>query len=342
LFACRIHGRRRAKGLAAPEISDKLLPMIARDNGFQEAVGIVADAGETACRLCDALGYREKYRGEAPAAALALWQPGATATAHEVLIGHPDSGRGDIRLIAFDGAPGGRMRDGAQAWDPGGIFDINIRALAGIEPLHRALGLGGFLSPAPITDWDFGALSVREVVENNADGLAIALMERVSPPLTAYEGVNGPASWVFNSTQVVPDFAAARAFYVDALGWQVVQESDLVHEDGRNCMGLPLGLAPAIKAKVGIYQANARMEGSVEIIAFDCGGIDFSAGAPPDRGWAALRFAVSDAAAFLARAEVGGCEVSSLAEFDWAPHGKVRAGSVRTPWGARLEFLQPL
>jgi catechol 2,3-dioxygenase-like lactoylglutathione lyase family enzyme len=316
--------------------------MMSQNNGFQEVVGIVTDVTASARLLCQALGYVEKHRGNMPFGALALWQHEPHASAHEVLIGHPDSQRGDIRFIAFDGAPAGRMRDGAQAWDPGGIFDINVRALSGIDGLHRALGLAGFLSPAPITDWDFGPLSVREVVENNADGLAIALMERVSPPLTGYENVTGPASWVFNSTQIVPDFASARAFYVDALGWKIVQESDLVHDDGRNCMGLPLGLAPNIKAKVGIYQAQGRMEGSVEIIAFDFAGIDFSAAAPPDRGWAALRFSVSDAAEFLARARAGGCDVSAIAEFDWAPHGRVRAGSVRTPWGARLEAFEPI
>lgn len=314
--------------------------MIAQNNGFQEVVGIVADVEASARLLCQALGYVELCRGEVPLGALALWHTEPNASAQQVLIGHRDSPRGHIRLVTFDDAAAGRMRDGAQAWDPGGIFDINVRALSGIDGLHRALGLAGFLSPAPITDWDFGPLSVREVVENNADGLAIALMERVSPPLTGYENVSGPASWVFNSTQIVPDFAPARSFYVDALGWKVVQESDLVHENGRNCMGLPLGLAPSIKAKVGIYQAQGRMEGSVEIIAFDFAGIDFSAAAPPDRGWAALRFPVSDAAAFVAQAKAGGCEVSVLAEFDWAPHGRVRAGSVRTPWGALLEAFE--
>ena len=254
--------------------------MIAGNNGFQEVVGIVVDVEASARMLCQALGYIELCRGKVPHDALAMWQTEPNASAQEVVIGHPDSPRGQIRLVSFDGAATGRMRDGAQAWDPGGIFDINVRALSGIEGLHRALGLAGYVSPAPITDWDFGPLSVREVVENNADGLAIALMERVSPPLAGYEGVSGPASWVFNSTQIVPDFASARAFYVDALGWQVVQESDLVHEDGRNCMGLPLGLAPDIKARVGIYQAQGKMEGSVEIIAFDFAGIDFSAAAP--------------------------------------------------------------
>ena len=81
------------------------------------------------------------------------------------------------------------------------------------------------------------------------------------------------------------------------------------------------------------------MEGSVEIIAFDCGGIDFS-DAQLGRGWACLRFMVSDAAVMLERAGQGNCTVTPLVEMDWQPHGRCLAGSIRTPWGARLEVLQ--
>lgn len=313
--------------------------MIALDNGFQEVVGIVADGDAAAQQLCTALGFTVRHRGTVPAAALDLWGISGR-TAQETLIGHPDSPRGAIRLVEFDGAPAPRMRDGAQAWDAGGVFDINIRALQDIEPLHQAMGLGGFLSPAPIVDWDFGPLSVREVVENNADGLAIALMQRVAPPLTGYEAIRGNASWVFNSTQVVPDFDAARALYRDALGWTTVQESVQVHEDGRNCMGLPLGLAPGVTARIGIYQAQGQMQGSTEIIAFDCGGHDFSAADVPGRGWAALRYPVTDLRAFQEQTRSGGCVLSEVLEFDWYPHGRVRAVSARTPWGARLEGVE--
>ncbi|EIZ80509.1 hypothetical protein WSK_0788 [Novosphingobium sp. Rr 2-17] len=44
------------------------------------------------------------------------------------------------------------MRDGRQAWDTGGIFDINIRALQDIDPLHGAFGAAGLVSPAPVID----------------------------------------------------------------------------------------------------------------------------------------------------------------------------------------------
>jgi catechol 2,3-dioxygenase-like lactoylglutathione lyase family enzyme len=312
--------------------------MISLDNGFQEAVAIVADVQASSARLQRALCFRESHSGRVPAAALELLGfPGREGS--EVLLVHPDSARGAIRLIALHGETPPRARDGAQPWDPGGIFDINMRALQGIEPLHRALSLNGFNSPAPITDWDFGPLSVREVVEADADSVVIALMERVAPPLQGYEAIGGPASWVFNSTQIVPDYESARRFYLEVLGWKVVQESRLEHPDGRNCMGLPLGLAPGIEAQVGIYHPHGRMEGSVEIIGFDFAGIDFSQAAP-GRGWAALRFMVSDGAGLAARARAGGCEVSQAVALDWAPYGQCRAVSIRTPWGARLELFE--
>lgn len=316
--------------------------MIALDNGFEEAVGLVADCDNAASRLCASLGYRVVHRGSVPAGALALMGLTGDVTAKEVLIAHPDAARGAIRLIALDGAPAPLMRDGAQAWDSGGIFDVNVRALQDIEALHHAMGHEGFRAAAPITDWDFGTLAVREVVENDSDGICIALMQRVHPPLAGYETIGGNASWVFNSTQVVADFDKARALFVDHLGWKPVQETEgfAGQGSGDNCMGLPPALAPAITMRIGIYHPQGRMEGSVEIIRFGCGGHDFSAARPPQRGWAGLRFPVTDLADFARRMTEAGCEVSAVQRFEWAPHGMVQAVSATTPWGARLEALK--
>jgi hypothetical protein len=320
--------------------------MQAIDNGFQEVVGVVADAGASASRICAATGFTIRHAGSVPTGALTLLGLPPGHSAREVVIGHSGSDRGAIRLVSLDGSPAGLMRDGGQAWDTGGIFDINLRALAGgIEPLHRALGDAGFRAHAPITDWDFGTLAVREVVESDADGLCVALMERVSPPLTGYEAISGPASWVFNSTQVVTDFDAARRILVDGLGWQVVQETEgpAAQPSGANCMGLPAGLAPDIAMRIGIYHPRGRMEGSVEIIAFTCGSNDFSGTtAAPRRGWASLRFPVSDLADFMRRMERAGCTVLGPVAFDWAPHGPVRAAAAVTPWGARFEAAELL
>jgi len=315
--------------------------MIAQDNGFQEIVGLVADAQASADRLKAATGYAELARGPVESGALALL--GVVGGGEEVLIGHPQAGRGHIRLIALsDAAEAGLMREGGQAWDTGGIFDVNLRALPAIDALQRAFVAQGFVASAPITDWDFGTLAVREVVNRDADGLCIAVMERVRPPLQGYEGLRGPASWVFNSTQIVPDFDAARAFYRDVLGWLPVQETDgpAAQASGLNCMGFPVGLAAGIGMRIGIYHPQGRMEGSVEIIQFGVKGLDFSGDGPPARGWACLRFAVGDVLDFAARARGGGCRVIGPVELDWRPHGRHRAVAAITPWGARLEAFE--
>ncbi len=256
---------------------------------------------------------------------------------------HPQAERGGVRFVSFDVAWQTLLRDGAQAWDSGGIYDINVRALTGIEDLHARFGQNGWQAIAPVAAWDFGVFAVKEVIERDHDGLEIALMERVRPPLAGYDNLAGPASWVFNSTQIVPDFTAARRLYVDALGWVPVQETDgfaAPSADGANCMGLPPGLAPTIPMRIGIYQSRGVMAGSVEIIAFGAGGRDCSHDiVPPRRGWAALRFAVADLEDFARRAIAGGCAVIGPVPLDWAPWGGGEAVAAITPWGARLEAI---
>jgi len=315
--------------------------MIALDNGFEEVVGLVADAQASALRLCAATGFVPVAQGEVDHGAMVLLGLGGRR-AQEVVIGHPHVARGRIRLIAVEGVTAGLNREGGQAWDTGGIFDINLRALPSIEALQRALVAQGFVAHAPITDWDFGALAVREVVSSDADGLCIALMERVRPPLQGYDGVKGPASFVFNSTQVVPDFDAARRLYRDCLGWLPVQETEgmAAQESGANCMGFPEGLATQIPMRIGIYHPEGRMEGSVEIIQFGVRGHDFSDQEPPLRGWASLRFPVLDLEDFIERAAAGGCRIIGPVEARWRPHASGRAAAAITPWGARLEAFQ--
>ncbi|MCJ1961917.1 hypothetical protein [Novosphingobium mangrovi (ex Hu et al. 2023)] len=316
--------------------------MISCDNGFQEALGLVSDASVSATRFCAVTGYIEVFQGTASPQVLQFLGVGSAISGREVLVRHPDSERGAVRFLSLDGPPLPLDREGAQAWDHGGIFDVNIRAFDDLDAVHAAFGAQGFQCPAPVTDWDFGALAVREVVERDADGICVAAMQRVYPPLEGYAGIGGATSWIFNSTQIVPDFEAARHLFVDALGWLPVQETQgyAAAQDGANCMGFPPGLAPKIPMKIGIYHPHGRMEGSVEVIAFDCGGRDFRGVPRPGRGWAGLRFAVTDIDAIAARMAGEGCTLSQPVSLEWRPHGLMRALACMTPWGARFEFFQ--
>lgn len=316
--------------------------MIALDNGFQDVVAIVSDGADSARRLAAALGYQTLSRDRVDPAALEVLGIDPQWEAVETLVGDVAQGRGYFRLIDFPWREIGVMRDGCQPWDTGGIFDVNIRSLQSIERLQSGMTRNGFVGFAPVTHWQFGPLDVKEVVLRDADGLCIAMMQRLSPPLAGYEGVEGPVSYVFNSTQVVADFAAARAFYVDVLGWQVVQETTMRQEQGHNCMGLPLDVARQCDMTIGIYHPRGVTEGSVEIIGFAVEGLDYSRAEPAARGIASLRFPVSDPQAVLSKAADGGCDIVPLRRARIAPYGEVELGALVTPWGARLELFRPL
>jgi len=316
--------------------------MISLDNGFQEVVAIVHSAKASAERLADCFGYDILHAGTPDPRAMASLGIPEGWEAEEVLIGDPAQERGFMRLISFPGQETGLMRPGGGCWDTGGIFDINIRTFRDIEGVGARMNRNGFVGYTPVTRWQFGPLDVKEHVLTDADGLGIAIMERMAPPLEGYEHVANQCSYIFNSTQSVADFDAARAFYVDVLGWKPIQETEWTHDDGNNCIGLPVSVARTCTLKVGIYQANGENDGSVEILGLAVEGIDMSAGRPPERGIAALRFPMSDPQAFLDRAANGGCEIIALAETELAPYGKVRLGGVITPWGARLDVFEAL
>ena len=133
------------------------------DNGFQEALAIVSDAKASAERHCRAFGYSLLWEGGSDAGMLAqLGLPGDTG--REVLIGDPSQARGFIRFLELVGRDEGLMRDGAQPWDAGGIYDVNVRSLGPLEVMNRAMQKAGHVAFGPLTAWDFGPLSVKEVV----------------------------------------------------------------------------------------------------------------------------------------------------------------------------------
>lgn len=313
---------------------------LALDKGFQDIVVLVRDAKDTAKRLQESLGYEILASGAVDPAALELLGADPSWKADEILIGDPAQGRGYIRLIDFPQQDLPLGRDGAQPWDTGGIFDFNIRTLRSIEDVHGQMTRRSFVGYTPITHWQFGPLDVKEVVLRDGDGLCIALMQRLAPPLTGFDAVTGSVSYVFNSTQVVPDFKAARSFYVDVLGWQVVQESIMQQDTGENCVGLPFDVARETKIEIGIYHPLGAMEGSVEIISFDLEGRDYNRAPVPARGIASVRFPVSNPAEILGRAKQAGCDTYDMRAVHVAPYGVVEMGALVTAWGARLEFYK--
>lgn len=301
----------------------------------------VADAERVADAYVGAFGFERLHLGQV-SEDLARFYGGALRVGEpDIVVGPGDQDRGFLRIVqAPRSVPVGRA--GGQAWDTGGIFDIDLRALDDIERLTARAMAHGFSPLAPITGYDFAGLKVREVVMLGAEAIGVALIEQVEPALQGFELAGGPASFAFNSTQVVTSLDAAKAFFVGALGWKPVYETAWAHPgSGRNCLGLPLNIARNQPLKVGIYQAQGENLGSVELLEIEgVEGLDFRA--PRGelcRGLAALRFPVRDLDAVLAAAARGGADLIRTPEpLELAPYGRRRVAAVETPWGARLEF----
>lgn len=313
----------------------------ALDNGYDELIAIVADAKASAERLCHILGFVVEHSGIADAGMLALHDLDPAENWREVVIGQPQCDRGRIRLWQSAGKVAPARRLGAQAWDVGGWFDVSLRSLGPIDDLLASFCRNGFSAMAPVADFNMGGFDVREALARDGDSLCFAMAERLSPPLTGWDHVKGPASNPFNSVITVEDLDAAKDFFVEGLGWTALVDTALVHEGGRNVMGLPLDVARDKQVTLAIVQQQGRMEGSVELIAYPCEGHDFRSDKPHWRGLASLSFPVSDLQDVLHRASSAGCAVSSLQDIDRGPFGRAFAASVMTPWAARLIFLQP-
>lgn len=312
------------------------------DNGYDEAVCIVADAEETARRLHDVLGYGVVHRGLCDPAFLALLgidgvQGGGW---REVTVLQPQAVRGRMRIIQPSGPVPQVRRMGAQPWDVGGFFDVSVRCLGPIDDLLAAFCRNGFSAFAPVADFEMAGLCVREALAHDGDGLCFAMVQRIAPPLAGWDHIEGPASNPFNSVITVESLDAAKRFFIDGLGWQALVDTALVHADGRNVMGLPRDLARERPVRLAIVQQQGRMEGSIELIEYPCEPLDFRADEAHWRGIAALCFPVSDLAGILARAGAAGCATGAPRMVNWSGRGAVAAGWVMTQWAARLVFYE--
>lgn len=316
------------------------LHQCALDNGYDEVVAIVADAAGTAARLNRVLGYAEVSRGAPDPAFLTLHDLDPAQGWREVTVIQPQATRGRMRLLQCAGAVPPVRRMGAQPWDVGGFFDVSLRAIGSIDDLLAAFCSNGFSAFAPVTRFAMGGTDVLEALAHDGDGLCFAMVERVSPHLTGWEHIKGPASQPFNSVIVVDDLDEARRFFTQVLDWQVLVDTALNHQGGRNVMGLPLNLAREKDVAVLIVQAQGRMNGSVELIRYPCEPLDFRGDQPGWRGIASLCFPVRDLAAVLERAQDGGAQVGEARPVNWGTQGMVQAGWVMTPWAARLVFYE--
>jgi hypothetical protein len=182
---------------------------------------------------------------------LAAWGLGPGVTAQQVLLGNPGTERGFVRLVRFEGADQVQIRPNAQTWETGGILDFNVR----VADMARKAGqvqAAGWIGHSDPVRFSFGPYTVVEWIPVGPDGVSLAMIERVAPPLEGWPALR-EFSRTFNSTQVVRDLDAALAFYGGVLGFQPYLEArSTTPSPGENVLGLPWEMAQQVNRRVWI------------------------------------------------------------------------------------------
>lgn len=278
---------------------------------------------------------------EGPASPQPLWPGDAPRPRHEWLLAHPGSRSGQVRLFQFDDAAPA-PRAGLRTWDTGGIFDLDLRVRAideWAELLTERYGWRGFSDP--IT-WPFGELQVREWLAEGPDGVVVAFVERVHPPLES-GAVGAGFSHAFNSSQTVRDVDRSLAVF-EALGFGVrVRQRQPLGGRGGEMLGLAPDVAGSTEVDLAIAHPTGDLEGSVELVALPGtpGTVLPAPSGPGIRGLNLLRFPARGLEALAQHLEARNVTVHSMARWPLPPHGTVRGLALTTPDGAWLECFEP-
>ncbi|MDX1515736.1 MAG: VOC family protein [Woeseiaceae bacterium] len=309
--------------------------------GYREAVFSVSDVDAYTSFFETVAGWDVLHRGRVDPVLLSAWGLPDGAGAQHVVLGNPGTTRGYVRLVEFENVEQRVIRSNAQTWDTGGWFDVNSRVLSMAETF-AAITARGWQAYSDPVEFAFGPFVVKEWLARGPDGIVIAVIERVAPPLEGWPQLRR-MSRLFNATQIVADIDDARGFYLNTLGFLTyLDHSGPSESPGPNVLGLPHNLAATVPRHVSIVHPHGSNEGSVELLQFDgADGADFSMHAvPPNLGILMLRFPVSDADALHARLREHGVEPEFRhVSVDLPPYGRQRVTAVRGPGGAWIEFL---
>ncbi|MEM1413034.1 MAG: VOC family protein [Pseudomonadota bacterium] len=307
-------------------------------HGYREAGLGTAHPEQWLTLLLDHAGWQLQWEGAS--GSQPLWPQGEATPDHEWLLTRPGRDHGQLRLFRFtDRVPAPRA--GADNWDTGGIFDLDVR-VRNLKAWYVTLRELGWRAISEPVDWPFGELQVREWLARGPDDVILALMQRLAPSLPSDAQPGAGFSAAFNSSQTVRDFNASLAFY-EALGFRLmVRHEAPLGGRGGEVIGLSPDVASETTVALAIMHPQAVLEGSVELVALpDRAGRDLSAACgPARRGLNLLRFPVQGLDALLQHLATTGIASTARARWDLPGWGEVEGVAVVSPDGAWLELIE--
>lgn len=324
--------------VAVPDTST-LIPV-----GWQETVLSVSDLDEMTGFYRDILGWEVRSQGSVPRSQLNAWGLPANASARFTVVANSGSTTGFVRILDFDGVEQVRIRDHDQAWETGGIYNMNVR-VADIKDIEKKVTEAGWQGPSVPVNFTFGPFDVWEWIPRHKDGVRVAFIQRVAPELTGWPNMK-TSSRTFNSTQIVTDVDKAVEFYSGILGFTPYLENrSASKEPGDYVLGLSHQSMVEVVRDVRIVAPMAKNVGSVELLEFEnYSGRDFSDRAvPPNLGNLMLRYPVPSVDKLVTYLQGAGVELEfQPTTTQMPPYGNVKSIAIRAPDGAWLEFYEKL
>jgi catechol 2,3-dioxygenase-like lactoylglutathione lyase family enzyme len=338
---------------AAPRAPPATLDLqSALDAGWQEAVISVRDPRPLLQFMTQVAGWQVHSEAPLSAAEGAFYRldvAGARSTsqhavARQWLVTDAAGKPGFVRLIAFGAVDALPVRAGAMPWDSGGIFSLMSRtnATGAVYRGAQQLGWDAYNDPVELDLRDTG-VKLTNVILRGPDGVNISVYERLAPRMpddSDLQRLRRP----FNSMQTVRDIDAARRFYLDVLGFELLN-SGMFENPVRapNNFGVPANLVVANPMPFAI--AGPRRTGPTQVELVQLAGVegrDLAARAvPPNYGIVALRFPVSRLGPIEARLRARGWPIAAgPTSLVLPPYGAVRMLAVQSPDGAWLEFFE--
>ncbi len=309
-----------------------------------EVVYSVGDMEKVTHFFCDYGGLDVIGSYETDRTVLDFWDLEPNVTASEKLIRFNNYEAGSIRLIKYNNVEQEYIRSSQNPWDIGGIMDINLRVPEVAQTFNdiRELGFHGLSDPLL---QKMGPFELYDILMKGYDDIIIAFTHRVQPPLELLEGYNIP-SHVYNSSITVRNLDEARDFYVNTLGFLLLNEYQVKKEAPiENMFNIPINMIEDVTCKVNMFSLDGTRDVMFQVCEFEgVAGKDFTKkAAPPNRGLLLYRCEVEGLEAYYQSLTKIDAEIhKKFQRLVIEPYGEVKGFSVVSPNGVIWEFIEKI
>lgn len=307
-----------------------------------EVVYSVGDIEKVKHFFCDYGGLSVIGEYSSDRSVLDFWNLDNSVSASEKLIRFEDHKAGSLRLVKYQGIEQKYIRSSQNPWDIGGIMDINLRVPEVAQTFDEIRDLGWHGLSDPLLQ-KMGPFELYDILMKGYDDIIIAFTHRVEPPLELPEGYKIP-SHVYNSSLTVRNLEETQDFYVNQLGFSLLNEYE-VKKDApvENMFNIPMNMIQDVTCKANIFSLDGTRDVMFQAVEFEgVTGKDFSSLAiPPNRGLLLYRCMVENVQEYYdALLEKRIQMHRSLQEITIEPYGKVSCFALLSPDGVWWEFLE--